>query len=127
MHTDERESLNRLSSEVIGAGQAVSRGLGCGFLEKVYENAMVVELCRRNLSVSQQREVCVRYQGNIVGQYLADLVVDNRLIVELKAVAALNSLHEAQCINYLRASGMKLCLLMNFARPRLEVRRIISG
>ncbi len=127
MNTDEREALNRLSGKVIGAAQAVSSGLGCGFLEKVYENAMMVELERRELRADQQRPITVRYGGRIVGEYLADIVVEDRLIVELKAVSGIESVHEAQCLNYLKASGLRLCLLLNFARPRVDVRRIING
>ena len=127
MNTDERESLNRLSGQVIGAAQAVSSALGCGFLEKVYENAMMVELERRGLKAEQQRAITVRYAGRIVGEYLADIVVEDRLIVEMKAVSGIDPIHEAQCLNYLRASGLNLCLLMNFARPRIDVRRIIHG
>jgi GxxExxY protein len=127
MNTDDRDELNRLSSKVIGGAQRVSSILGCGFLEKVYENALAVELRKCGLSVVQQNGITIRYEREIVGEYFADLLVDGRLIVELKAVRALDPIHEAQCINYLRASGMPLCLLMNFARPRLDVRRIINA
>jgi GxxExxY protein len=127
MNTDDLDELNRLSEKVIGAAQRVSSVLGCGFLEKVYENALTVELRERGLAVEQQKAIAVRYRGKIVGEYLADLVVNDRLIVELKVARALEPIHEAQCINYLRASEHRLCLLMNFARPRLFVRRIING
>jgi len=127
MDTDERETLNRLSGQVIGAAHAVSTGLGCGFLEKVYENAMMVELERRGLRAEQQCAIAVHYAGRIVGEYLADIVVEKRLIVEMKAVNGIDPIHEAQCLNYLKASGLNLCLLMNFARPRVDVRRIING
>jgi GxxExxY protein len=127
MNTEERESLNRLSGKAIGAAQAVSIVLGCGFLEKVYENAMAVELKRQGLKAEQQKSLSVRYAGCVVGEYLGDIVVENRLLLELKAVSQLDSVHEAQCINYLKASGLKLCLLLNFARPRLDVRRIVHG
>src|SRR5258706_2436138 len=126
MNTDDRGRLNILSARVIGAAQRVSTTLGCGFLEKVYENALAIELRRNGLAVDQQPGIIVRYRREIVGEYLADLLVENRIIVELKAVRALDSIHEAQCINYLRASGLPLCLLLNFSRPRLDVRRIIN-
>jgi GxxExxY protein len=125
MNTDDREQLNLLSSQVIGAAQQVSSVLGCGFLEKVYENALVVELRSRGVEVSQQSGIAVRYKREIVGEYFADLLVADQIIVELKAVKALDNIHEAQCMNYLRASGLPLCLLMNFSRPRLDVRRFI--
>jgi GxxExxY protein len=125
MNTDDREQLNLLSSQVIGSAQQVSSILGCGFLEKVYENALVVELRSRGVEVSQQSGIAVRYKREIVGEYFADLLVADQIIVELKAVKALDNIHEAQCMNYLRASGLPLCLLMNFSRPRLDVRRFI--
>ena len=127
MNTDDREQLNRLSAQVIGAAQRVSSVLGCGFLEKVYENALVVEVRSRGMAVQQQSGIAVRYRREIVGEYFADLLVEDRIIVELKAVRALDNIHEAQCMNYLRASGLPLCLLMNFARPRLHVRRFVGG
>ena len=127
MNTDERERLNGLTSKVIGAAQRVSSVLGCGFLEKVHENALVVELGRRGLKVVQQKALAVSYESKVVGEYFADLVVENEVVVELKTVKNLDSIHEAQCINYLRASGAPICLLMNFARPRLDVRRIINA
>jgi GxxExxY protein len=127
MNADEREKLNQLSAKVIGAAQRVSSVLGCGFLEKVYENSLAVELRDRGLEVGQQRGIQVLCGQQVVGEFFADLIVSNRLIVELKAVKCLDSIHEAQCLNYLRASRLPLCLLMNFSRPRLEVRRIIAG
>ena len=119
-----RESLNAVTEAVIGAGHTVSNGLGCGFLEKVYENAMVVELRAGGLHVVQQRAIDVRYRTEIVGQYVADLLVEDCLVVELKALQCLSPVHRAQCLNYLRASGLRLALLLNFGRPRLEVHRI---
>ena len=126
MNTDERERLNALTSRVIGAAQKVSTVLGNGFLEKVYENALAVELRAQGIRVKQQDGIAVRYGEEIVGEYFADLTVEDRVIVELKAVRSLDSSHEAQCINYLKASGAPICLLLNFARPRLDVRRFIS-
>jgi GxxExxY protein len=127
MNTDDREKLNGLSSKVIGAAQGVSTVLGCGFLEKVYENALAVELRSQGLKVIQQNGITIRYKQEIVGEYFADLLIEDQIIVELKAVKTLDPVHEAQCINYLRASGVPLCLLLNFARPRLDVRRIIHA
>ncbi len=79
------------------------------------------------LRVEQQCPIDVRYREEIVGKYLADLVVEDIVVVELKAVGAIDGIHEAQCMNYLRASGRRICLLLNFGRPRLEVRRIVLG
>ncbi len=101
--------------------------LGCGFLEKVYENALAHELRKAGLSVAQQYRIKVRYDDIIVGEYTADLLVDGAVVVELKAVKALDSIHTAQCINYLKASGLQLCLLLNFGKPRVEVHRVANG
>src|SRR5438309_158572 len=98
-----REWLNALSNSTIGAALAVSKELGCGFLEKVYENALAIELKSRGHHVCQQKAISVRYRSEIVGEYLADLLVEDCLVVELKAVQALQGIHRPQCLNYLRA------------------------
>jgi GxxExxY protein len=121
------ERTNSLTAAIIGAAQRVSTALGCGFLEKVYENALRVELGHRRYFVEQQKAIDVRYRGTIVGQYVADLVVERTIVVELKAASAIDRIHEAQCMNYLRATGHRTCLLLNFGRPRLDVRRIVLG
>lgn len=127
MHTDEHGSeLNQVTERVIGCAFAVLNSLGCGFLERVYENALVVELREVGLEVQQQRPYDVVYKGQIVGQYIADLVVEGKVLVELKAVQGLNDVHMAQCLNYLKASGLKVCLLMNFSRPKLELKRVVN-
>jgi GxxExxY protein len=121
------ERVNGITARIIGAAQQVSSRLGCGFLEKVYENALRVELRRRGLQVDQQRPVEVRYLDEVVGHYVADLMVEDTVVVELKATRGIDPVHEAQCMNYLRASGKPVCLLLNFGRPRMEVRRIVQG
>jgi GxxExxY protein len=117
--------LNDLSRLVIGRAFTVLNGLGAGFLEKVYENALAFELRDAGVSVLQQCAIKVPYRGVIVGEYCADLLVENVLLVELKTVRALDEAHRLQCINYLKATGLHLCLLLNFARPRLEIKRIV--
>lgn len=124
MGTDEHR-LTELSERIIGCAYVVSNTLGSGFLEKVYENAMAHELRKAGLTVLQQRGVSVRYDGVVVGEYAPDLLVDERVLVELKSARALGDIHTAQCLNYLRATGLRLCILLNFGRPRVEVRRII--
>ena len=119
--------LNEITGAIIGAAQCVSGTLGCGFLEKVYENALALELRSRGHGVAQQKAIDVRYREEIVGEYMADLIVDGRIVVELKAISCLEAAHKAQCLNYLRATGMRLAILLNFGRPKLEVRRIVSG
>ena len=113
-----------LTEAVIGAAFAVSNTLGCGFLEMVYENALAIELRSRGYEVQQQAPLEVRYKEEIVGIYSADLVVNGQVVVELKAVRALDVVHRAQCMNYLRASGIRTGLVLNFGLPRLDVLRV---
>jgi len=117
--------LNRISQRTIGCALTVSNTLGCGFLEKVYENALAYELRQAGPAVCQQAGVTVRYRGVTVGQYIADLLIEQAVAVELKAVRALDNVHRAQCMNYLKASNLRLCLLLNFGRPRLEIHRLV--
>ena len=119
------EELNAITEKIIGCAFKVSSTLGVGFLEKVYENALAHELRKAGLGVEQQRGITVMYDGVMVGEYFIDLLVEASILVELKTVAELSGAHRAQCLNYLRATGMHLCLLMNFGRPRLEVRRVV--
>jgi GxxExxY protein len=120
-----RAELNAISEQVIGAAFRVSNTLGCGFVEKVYENALAIELRKADLRAEQQKPARVLYDGAVVGEFACDLLVEGGVIVELKAVTALDDNHLAQCLNYLKATGLPLCLLLNFGRPKLEVRRVI--
>lgn len=113
-----------ITEKIIKCAFTVSNTLGAGFLEKVYENALAHEINKAGLSVRQQHPMPVCYDGVIVGEYYADLLIADQVIVELKAVRALEAVHTAQCLNYLRATGLSTCLLLNFARPKLEIRRI---
>jgi len=122
MNADE---MNALTEKVIGCAYAVSNELGCGFLEKVYENALAHELRRAGLGVKQQWPVAVLYHGELVGEYTADLLVEDCILLELKAVRELGDVHLAQCLNYLKATGLRLCLLLNFGKPRVEVKRVV--
>ena len=126
MHAD-RTSLNRVTEQIIGCAFTVANALKCGFLEKVFENALAHELSKNGLLVNQQVGVTIHYDGVIVGAYTADLLVENAVLVELKAVKALDAIHSAQCLNYLMATGLQVCLLLNFGNPRLEIRRLVSG
>lgn len=119
--------LNAITERVIGCAFEVSDALGSGFLEKVYENALAHELRKCGLQVRQQERVVVRYDGVVVGDYLADLLVESSVLVELKAARALDEIHMAQCLNYLKATGLRLCLLTNFGMPKVEIKRLVSG
>jgi GxxExxY protein len=127
MDANERESLNALLEAVIGAAYEVSNQLGAGFLEKIYERALVKELALRGIPAVPQVTYGVNYKGQPIGDYVADLVVDGRLLVELKCTQRLADEHMAQCINYLTASGLRLAVLINFQHPKVEWRRIVHG
>jgi GxxExxY protein len=120
-----REKLDQTTDKIIGCCYTVISSLGSGFLEKVYENALAHEIRKTGLFVVQQHPATVMYDGVEVGDYVADFLVDNQIIVELKAVRALDNIHRAQCLNYLKATGYRVCLLVNFGAPKLEVRRIV--
>jgi GxxExxY protein len=131
MHTDAHRlevdrsgRLNSVTSAVIGGAYRVINSMGSGFLEKVYENALALELRHEGLRVVQQQPMQVWYRQQVVGEYVADLVVEDDVIVELKAVQALDRVHLAQCLNYLKATGKPICLLLNFGCPQLEIKRV---
>jgi GxxExxY protein len=123
MHADDIRP-NEVSERIIGCAFRVLNTLGTGFLEKVYENALALEMREAGLAVAQQKGITVCYKGVAVGEYVADLVVEGTVIVELKASKTLDPVHTAQCINYLKATGLRLCLLLNFGKPRLEIHRV---
>jgi len=128
MNTDESGSIgDRLTEGIIGAAYEVSNALGCGFLEKVYENALLVALSERGLAVAQQVPVRVVYHEQTVGDYVADMIVDGAVLVEVKATLDHQAVHEAQVLNYLRATQLPVGLLLNFGRPKLQVRRFVLG
>ena len=117
-------SLEGLTRSIIGCAFSVSNELGSGFLESVYENAMVVALHAQGIAVRAQASINVYFREEEVGVFFADLLVEDQVIVELKAVKALAPEHQAQVINYLKATGIDTGLLLNFGRPRLEYRRL---
>lgn len=116
--------LNTLTEAVIGAAYEVSNTLGAGFLERIYERALVSEFTLRGIPFQSQVVYPVNYKGQIVGEYQPDLLVDGRLIVELKCVDRFAPMHLAQCLSYLHASGMTLALLLNFQHPKVQCRRV---
>jgi GxxExxY protein len=125
MDSDERKSLDLLAEAVIGAAYEVANQLGGGFLEKVYERALLRELRLRSIPAEAQSPVGVSYKGEPVGEYFADLLVDGRLIVELKCVEQFTNEHLAQCLNYLKATGKHLAILINFQKTKVEWRRVV--
>ena len=112
-----------LTGTVIGCAIDVHRELGPGYLEKVYENSLALALRQAGVSVKQQVPIPARFHGTVVGDFIADLIVNGVLIVELKAVARLATIHEIQLVSYLKATGHDVGLLMNFGSPRLQFKR----
>jgi len=128
MNADERRwDLNIITEKIIGCAFKVGNTLGVGFLEEVYENALVHELRKISLFVEQQKALQVLYDGVVVGKYRADLLVEQAIIVELKAVSALEHRHFAQCMNYLKTTGLNLGLLINFGNPKVEIKRVVRN
>jgi GxxExxY protein len=117
--------LDELTEIIIGAAFAVSNELGHGFLEAVYKNALAEELTAQGLSLTKEKSYPVSYRGKEVGSYIADMVVENTVIVELKAVDSLAPSHRAQLLNYLKASTLPVGLLLNFGTPKLQMKRVI--
>ncbi len=116
--------VDQLTQRIIGCAHAVSNTLGTGFVEKVYENALAHQMRKEGLTVLQQYPVRVAYDDVIVGEFYADALVNDTVVVELKAASALTADHVAQALNYLRATGLPACLLINFGLPKLQIRRL---
>lgn len=123
---NERQSLDSLTDSVLNAVFEVANTLGAGFLEKVYERALSKELKLRGMRAATQPSFSVRYKGELVGEYYADILVEDALVVELKCAERLTSEHMAQCLNYLRASGKTVCLLINSHKPKIEWKRVVQ-
>jgi GxxExxY protein len=122
---NDKTELETLCEVVLGAVFEVANTLGTGFLEKVYQRALLKELEFRGIRAAGEASLTVNYKGFEVGSYFADILVEDKLVVELKCAERLASEHKAQCLNYLRASGRALCLLVNFQRPKVEWERVI--
>ena len=119
------DRVNVLSKRIIGCALTVRHAPGTGFVEKVYENALLHELRKAGRAVSRQHRMGVRYDGILVGDYTVDVLIERNVLVELKAATGIDEIHRAQCLNYLKASGLHLCLLLNFGKPRLAINRIV--
>lgn len=118
--------FDELSNKVIAAAVTVHKKLGPGFLESVYEQALKIELCKHNIAFDAQKRIDVIYDSQIIGTHILDLVVENQLIVELKAVKAFDDVHYAQLRSYLRATDIKVGLLLNFNSTMLAIKRIVN-
>jgi GxxExxY protein len=121
----EQAAFDSLTERVLGAVFEVSNTLGAGFLEKVYERALLRELALRGIRASPQASVTVNYKGLCIGEYFTDILAEDVLLIELKCAERLAPEHTAQCLNYLKASGLTVCLLINFQKPKVEWKRIV--
>jgi GxxExxY protein len=119
------ERINKITEKIIGCAYSVINSLGNGFFEKVYENALAHEIHKNGIKVIQQSPMKVMYDGIVVGEYYADLLVEDCVLVELKTVPKIDQTHIAQCLHYLKATGLTVCLLLNFSHPKLEKKRIV--
>ena len=117
--------INNVTYAINGAAFEVNRILGSGFLEKVYENALLIELKARGLNAESQVPVKVFYKKKVVGEYIIDILVEKKVIVELKTAEKSDNVHEAQLLNYLKASGIQVGLLINFKHPKVEIKRMV--
>ena len=114
-----------LSERIIGCCIQVHRALGPGFLEKIYEEALCHELAKAGLSFERQKSVAVVYDGKPVGEHRLDLVVESLVVIELKATAGIEDVHLATGRSYLKATSLQLALVINFARPTLDIKRVV--
>ena len=119
--------INDITYTINGAVFEVNRVLGPGFLEKVYENALLIELRSRGLKAEAQVPIKVLYKDDVVGEYIADIFVEDRVVVELKTVESLEKIHEAQLLNYLKATGLNIGMLVNFRHPKAEIKRLVHN
>ena len=126
MSTNKEKILYKdLSYKITGLAMEVHSKLGYGFLEKVYENAMMVLLRREGIHAKQQAPITVYFVGEVVGDYYADILVEDKIILELKAIEKIIDVHRAQTLNYLKATGLHLAILLNFGKERLKYERLV--
>ena len=116
--------INDITYAINGAVFEVNKVLGPGFLEKVYENALLIELKKRGITAESQVPIKVFYKENVVGEYIADILVESKVIVELKTVETIDKIHEAQLLNYLKATGIQVGILVNFKHPKAEIKSL---
>ena len=117
---------HEVTEKIIEAAYKVHNILGYGFLEKVYQNSLIIELRKSGFSVEDEKPIIVYYQGEIVGKYIADIIVDDKILLEIKAIKELSEFHEAQIVNYLKATRIEVGLLINFGRSVNVKRRIMD-
>ncbi len=122
---EEKLLYKELSYKIVGLAMQAHTELGYGFLEKVYENALMVLFQENRIRAAQQLQIKVQFHGRIIGDYVADILVENSIILELKAADRISDTHKAQTLNYLKATNYRLALLLNFGKYKLESERLI--
>ena len=125
MNADRHRLINHISEKIIGCAFSVSNALGSGFLEKVYQNALLIELANAGLQAEKEKQIQVLYKNQVVGDYFTDILVNQQIIIETKAVQSLNEVHQAQLLNYLKATNLPLGLLINFGTPKVQIKRMV--
>ncbi len=127
MGTNEKEIVYKdLSYKIVGLAMEVHSKLGYGFLEKVYENALMLLFRREGIKAEQQAAIKVHFEGEIVGEYFADILIEDKIILELKVLDKITDVHIAQALNYLKATGLQLAIIINFGKRKLEYERLIT-
>ncbi len=121
----EKILFKELSYKIVGLAMQVHRELGYGFLEKVYENAFMVLLRKEGIHAEQQEPITVHFDGEVVGEYYADILVENKIILELKSVETILDAHKAQALNYLKATGLRLAMILNFGKEGFAFERLV--
>lgn len=115
-----------LSFQIVGLAMEVHRQLGYGFLEKVTENALRILFRNNGIQVKTQHPITVRFEGEVVRQYYADMLIEDKIILELKVAERISSAHKAQALNYLKGTGLKLAMILNFGPKKLESHRVVN-
>jgi GxxExxY protein len=121
------DEINLITRRIIGCAFEVGSELGIGYLEKIYENALVHEMRKQGLLVQQQVPLQVLYDGVVVGEFLADIIVEEKVLVELKSVPGIIEAHMAQCLNYLKTTGLSVGLILNFGTTRVQTKRLVRN
>ena len=116
-----------LSYKIIGLAMEVHREIGSGFLEKVYENALMVLFEENNIKANQQESIKVKFKNKVIGDYIADIIVEDLIILELKCSKKIDPIHKAQLANYLKATGKKVGIILNFRKESLEIERVAKS
>ena len=117
--------INELSNKIIGYAIRVHKSLGPGFIEKIYAKALAYELKKNGIKFNQEKSIKVRYEGLLLGEHRLDFLIEDEIILEIKAVYEINNFHMAQVLSYLKATNKKLGLILNFSRSRLEIKRAV--